>query len=140
MIMLHFSWNEWLTLPVQFNDLPRTAQLALTIYDCTGPNKLWPVGGTTISLFSKHGLFRQVNFKNIVKKKQQHALQGMVDLRVFPNCEADGSYPTTTSGKAKDHGKEQMQRLTKLTKKHRNGHMTKVQYKWKVDSFNICAS
>lgn len=107
-----WSWNEWLTLPVQFNDLPRTAQLALTIYDCTGPNKLWPVGGTTISLFSKHGLFRQ----------------GMVDLRVFPNCEADGSYPTTTSGKAKDHGKEQMQRLTKLTKKHRNGHMTKVDW------------
>jgi hypothetical protein len=72
MIMLHFSWNEWLTLPVQFNDLPRTAQLALTIYDCTGPNKLWPVGGTTISLFSKHGLFRQVNFKNIVKKRNNN--------------------------------------------------------------------
>lgn len=56
----HFSWNEWLTLPVQFNDLPRTAQLALTIYDCIGPNKMWPLGGTTISLFSKRGLFRQV--------------------------------------------------------------------------------
>ncbi|EEZ98191.1 phosphatidylinositol 3-kinase catalytic subunit type 3 [Tribolium castaneum] len=107
-----WSWNEWLTLPVQFNDLPRTAQLALTIYDCVGPNKLWPVGGTTISLFSKHGLFRQ----------------GMVDLRVFPNREADGNYPTQTPGKAKDQGKEQMQRLTKLTKKHRNGHMTKVDW------------
>lgn len=47
-------------MPVQFNDLPRTAQLALTIYDCFGPDKLGPVGGTTISLFSKHGLFRQV--------------------------------------------------------------------------------
>ncbi|KAJ8985789.1 hypothetical protein NQ317_014443 [Molorchus minor] len=53
------NWNEWLNLPVQFNDLPRTAQLALTIYDCYGPNKLGPVGGTTVSLFSKHGLFRQ---------------------------------------------------------------------------------
>ena len=50
----------------------------------------------------------------------------MVDLRVFPNREADGNYPTTTPGKAKDIGKEQMQRLTKLTKKHRNGHMPKV--------------
>lgn len=55
-----FSWNEWLTLPVQFNDLPRTAQLALTIYDCFGSDKLGAVGGTTVSLFSKHGLFRQV--------------------------------------------------------------------------------
>lgn len=53
----------------------------------------------------------------------------MVDLRVFPNREADGNYPTITPGKAKDQGKEQMQRLTKLTKKHRNGHMTKVKRK-----------
>lgn len=57
---LSFSWNEWVTLPVQYNDLPRTAQLALTIYDCAGPNRLIPVGGTTISFYSKHGLFRQV--------------------------------------------------------------------------------
>nr|CAI5868714.1 unnamed protein product [Callosobruchus analis] len=105
-----WNWNEWLTLPVQFNDLPRTAQLALTIYDCYGPNRLGPVGGTTISLFSKYGLFRQ----------------GMLDLRVWPNREADGNMPTTTPGKAKDHGK--MQRLAKLAKKHRNGHITKVDW------------
>lgn len=49
-----------MTLPIQFSDLPRNAQLALTIYDCGGPNKLIPVGGTTISLFSKHGVFRTV--------------------------------------------------------------------------------
>lgn len=54
------SWNEWVTLPVQFSDLPRTAQLALTVYDCVGPNKMAPVGGTTISLFSKYGVFKQV--------------------------------------------------------------------------------
>ncbi|KAK9745841.1 Phosphatidylinositol 3- and 4-kinase [Popillia japonica] len=107
-----WNWNEWVTLPVQFNDLPRTAQLALTIYDCGGPTKLIPVGGTTISLFSKYGVFRQ----------------GMLDLRVWPNCVADGSYPSKTPGKAYDNGKEQMQRLAKLAKKHRNGHITKVDW------------
>lgn len=55
-----FSWNEWLHLPLEFCDLPRTAQLAITIYDCAGPDKLTPVGGTTLSLFSKHGVFREV--------------------------------------------------------------------------------
>lgn len=50
----------------------------------------------------------------------------MLDLRVWPNKEADGSYPSTTPGKIKDHGREQMQRLAKLAKKHRNGHITKV--------------
>jgi hypothetical protein len=54
------SWNEWVTLPVMFSDLPRNAQLALTVYDTVGPSKIQPVGGTTISLFGKHGVFRQV--------------------------------------------------------------------------------
>jgi Phosphoinositide 3-kinase C2. len=45
-----------------FSDLPRNAQLALTIYDAVGPSKIQPVGGTTISLFGKHGVFRQVCF------------------------------------------------------------------------------
>ncbi|GLG95013.1 Serine/threonine-protein kinase Tor [Gryllus bimaculatus] len=107
-----WNWNEWITLPVMFCDLPRNAQLALTIYDCVGPSQMHPVGGTTISLFGKHGVFRQ----------------GMIDLRIWPNCEADGNYPTSTPGKARDHGKEQMQRLAKLTKRHRNSTMAKVDW------------
>lgn len=107
-----WNWNEWVTLPVMFSDLPRNAQLALTVYDTVGPSKIQPVGGTTISLFGKHGVFRQ----------------GMLDLRVWPNQEADGNFPSSTPGKARDHGKEQMQRLAKLTKKHRNGHIAKVDW------------
>jgi hypothetical protein len=38
----------------------------------------------------------------------------MLDLRVWPNQEADGNFPSTTPGKARDHGKEQMQRLAKV--------------------------
>lgn len=55
-------------------------------------------------------------------------MQGILDLRVWPNKIADGNNPSSTPGKAKDHGKEQMQRLAKLAKKHRNGHMTKVDW------------
>ncbi|KAG8225411.1 hypothetical protein J437_LFUL004611 [Ladona fulva] len=64
-----WNWSEWITLPVMFSDLPRNAQLCLTIYDCMGPSQIMTVGGTTISLFGKHGVFRQ----------------GMVDLRIWPN-------------------------------------------------------
>ncbi|KAH0534285.1 phosphatidylinositol 3-kinase catalytic subunit type 3 [Cotesia glomerata] len=112
----HFSvrwnWNQWVTLPISYSDLPRDAQLAITIYDCAGPGRQIAVGGTTISLFGKHGVFRQ----------------GMLDLRVWPNVEADGSVPTTTQGKARDAGKEQMQRLAKLAKKRRNGQMPRVDW------------
>lgn len=46
----------------------------------------------------------------------------MFDLRVWPGLEGSEMTP----GKAPDRGKEQMQRLAKLAKKHRNGHMPKV--------------
>uniref|UniRef100_A0A2A4JYP3 C2 PI3K-type domain-containing protein n=1 Tax=Heliothis virescens TaxID=7102 RepID=A0A2A4JYP3_HELVI len=103
-----WNWNEWVTLPVYFSDLPRNATLAMTIYDCAGPGKLMVVGGTTISLFGKHGMLRQ----------------GMFDLRVWPGVEGSEKTP----GKAPDRGKEQMQRLAKLAKKHRNGHIPKVDW------------
>ncbi|KAG6452076.1 hypothetical protein O3G_MSEX007452 [Manduca sexta] len=103
-----WNWNEWVTLPVFFSDLPRNATLAMTIYDCAGPGKLMVVGGTTISLFGKHGMLRQ----------------GMFDLRVWPGVEGSEKTP----GKAPDRGKEQMQRLAKLAKKHRNGHIPKVDW------------
>lgn len=48
--------------------------------------------------------------------------KGMFDLRVWPGMEGSEKTP----GKAPDRGKEQMQRLAKLAKKHRNGHIPKV--------------
>ncbi|XP_059062059.1 phosphatidylinositol 3-kinase catalytic subunit type 3 isoform X2 [Achroia grisella] len=48
----------------------------------------------------------------------------MFDLRVWPGVEGSEKTP----GKAPDRGKEQMQRLAKLAKKHRNGHMPKVDW------------
>ncbi|XP_043675300.1 phosphatidylinositol 3-kinase catalytic subunit type 3 isoform X1 [Vespula pensylvanica] len=107
-----WNWNQWVTLPISFSDLPRDAYLCISLYDCAGPGRQIPVGGTTISLFGKHGVFRQ----------------GMLDLRVWPGVEADGNISTSTPGKARDHGKEQMQRLAKLAKKHRNGQMNKIDW------------
>lgn len=107
-----WSWNEWVTLPIHYSDIPRTAILALTILDCAGPGKTTIVGGTTISLFGKNGVFRQ----------------GMFDLRVWPNVEADGNVPSKTPGKGHDIDKHQMQRLAKLAKMHRNGQIPKVDW------------
>lgn len=52
----------------------------------------------------------------------------MFDLRVWPNVEADGNFHTDTPGKGKDTNKNQMQRLAKLAKKHRNGQIQKVHF------------
>ncbi|XP_040840891.1 phosphatidylinositol 3-kinase catalytic subunit type 3 isoform X3 [Ochotona curzoniae] len=108
-----WNWNEWLRLPVKYPDLPRNAQVALTVWDVYGPGKAVPVGGTTVSLFGKYGMFRQ----------------GMHDLKVWPNVEADGSEPTKTPGRTSSTlSEDQMSRLAKLTKAHRQGHMVKVDW------------
>ncbi|CAB0037128.1 unnamed protein product [Trichogramma brassicae] len=107
-----WNWNQWITLPISYSDLPRTAQLCINLYDCAGPMRKIPVGGSTISLFGKHGIFRQ----------------GILDLKVWPGVEADGNFPSTTPGKTPDNGKDQMQRLAKLAKKHRNGQINKIDW------------
>lgn len=63
LIVIQFSWNEWVTLPHLFSELPRTAMLAITILDCGGAGQMTVIGGTTISLFGKNGVFRQVGHR-----------------------------------------------------------------------------
>ncbi|TSN12224.1 Phosphatidylinositol 3-kinase catalytic subunit type 3 [Bagarius yarrelli] len=81
-----------------------------------------PVGGTTVTLFGKYGMFRQ----------------GMHDLKVWPGVEGDGAETTSTPGRTSSTlGEDQMGRLAKgpdlellsdLTKAHRQGHMVKVDW------------
>lgn len=109
--------------------------LAITILDCAGAGETTVIGGTTISLFGKNGMFRQVIW-NFIYFCPMHRylyvvfafLKGMFDLRVWIDVEADGSTNTTTPGKGKDSSKNQMQRLAKLAKKHRNGQIPKVDW------------
>ncbi|EQC34632.1 hypothetical protein SDRG_07953 [Saprolegnia diclina VS20] len=69
-------WNEWITLPVKFRDLPRNAVIALTIW---GVGEV-PVGGTTVPLFGRNGLLKD----------------GALCLRVWPRVAADPDVLTTT--------------------------------------------
>jgi phosphatidylinositol 3-kinase len=50
-----WTWNEWITFPWKLSELPLNAQIAFTIYDTAGPNKLDIIGGTTFRLFGKRG-------------------------------------------------------------------------------------
>uniref|UniRef100_A0A8C7XIS5 Phosphatidylinositol 3-kinase catalytic subunit type 3 n=1 Tax=Oryzias sinensis TaxID=183150 RepID=A0A8C7XIS5_9TELE len=93
-----WNWNEWLRLPVKYPDLPQSAQVALTVWDIYGPGRAVPVGGTTVTLFGKYGMFRQ----------------GMHDLKVWPGVEGDGGEPTTTPGRTSSSlAEDQMGRLAK---------------------------
>jgi len=106
-----WNWNEWIQLPIKYQDLPRHAQLGITIWDIYDCNNVKPVGGTTVSLFGKHGSLRQ----------------GIHDLRVWPTKVANGD--DSTPGKtSKDSSEDVMSKLAKLSKKHRKGRMMKVDW------------
>ncbi len=107
-----WNWNEWVTLPIHFKDIPCNAILALTVYDIYAPQKAFPVGGTTVSIFGKHGCLRR----------------GIHDLRVWPNVEADGSLCKSTPGEGNDGHHSEMTRLSKLVQKHRKGRMMTVDW------------
>ena len=113
-----WNWNEWITLPIHYKDIPQNAVLALTIYDILGPRKTVAVGGTTIPIFGKHGCLRR----------------GIHDLRVWPDEVADGSLNNSTPGEREEGGESggetplQMARLSKLVQKHRKGRMMTVDW------------
>lgn len=67
---------------------------------------------------------KKFNITLLPSSKVRNFQKGMFDLRVWPGVEGSERTP----GKAPDRGKEQMQRLAKLAKKHRNGHIPKVKY------------
>uniref|UniRef100_A0A182PPU7 Phosphatidylinositol 3-kinase catalytic subunit type 3 n=1 Tax=Anopheles epiroticus TaxID=199890 RepID=A0A182PPU7_9DIPT len=128
-----WSWNEWVTLPLRFTDISRTAALGLTIYDCAGGREqLTVVGGTSISFFSTNGLFRQVMCGQLIANYLAIVIdlnfQGLYDLKVWPQMEPDAACISTTPGKVSSTNVNQMQRLSKLAKKHRNGQMEKIDW------------
>lgn len=48
-----FRWNEWITFPIRYCDLPLSSQVTFTVWDIAGPREAVPVGGSTFRLFGK---------------------------------------------------------------------------------------
>ncbi|KAG9068660.1 Phosphatidylinositol (PI) 3-kinase [Linnemannia hyalina] len=88
-------WNEWITLPIKYRDLPLNAQLAFTVWDAASPRKVEPIGGSTLKLF---GPF------NII-------LTGPQKVRMWPECEADGNDTSKTPSETGE--KDEMDRFEK---------------------------
>lgn len=97
------TWIEWLTLPIDYCDLPQSAQLAITVWDIAGPGQTTPFGGTTVRLFDTD---------NTIKKGKQKC-------KIWPGVEADGLNDTQTPSPVDTNN--EMDRLEKLVKKQELG-------------------
>ncbi|OBZ72708.1 Phosphatidylinositol 3-kinase catalytic subunit type 3 [Grifola frondosa] len=102
-----YTWNEWITLPIRYCDLPLSSQITFTVWDIAGPRSAVPVGGSTFRLFGKKWTLRR----------------GKHRLLLWPDREADGSIETTTPSKIGT--RDEMGRLEKLVKKYERGDLPK---------------
>ncbi|PPQ95727.1 hypothetical protein CVT26_008370 [Gymnopilus dilepis] len=103
-------WNEWITFPIRYCDLPLSSQITFTVWDIAGPRKAIPVGGSTFRLFGKKWTLRR----------------GKHRLLLWPGVEADGSVETTTPSKLVTQ--DEMGRLEKLVKKYERGDLPKSEW------------
>lgn len=102
-----YTWNEWITLPIRYCDLPLSSQITFTVWDIGGPRTAVPVGGSTFRLFGKKWTLRR----------------GKHRLLLWPGLEADGSVESTTPSKMATP--DEMGRLEKLVKKYERGDLPK---------------
>ncbi|KAG8909004.1 Phosphatidylinositol (PI) 3-kinase [Tulasnella sp. 403] len=105
-----YTWNEWISFPVKYCDLPLSAQITFTVWDIANPRTAVPVGGTTFKLFGKKWTLRR----------------GKHRLLLWPGQEADGSIDSRTPSKV--DVKDEMGRLEKLVKKYERDDIPKVDW------------
>ncbi|KAE9386016.1 atypical/PIKK/PI3K protein kinase [Gymnopus androsaceus JB14] len=106
-----YIWNEWITFPIRYCDLPLSAQITFTVWDIAGPRAAAPVGGTTFRLFGKKWTLRR----------------GKHRLLLWLGTEADGSVESTTPSKIPG-STDEMGRLEKLVKKYERGDLAKSEW------------
>lgn len=126
-------WNQWLSLPLDYNTIPANTQLAITIWDLSpinpnggDRNHHIPFGGTTIPLFDDDATLRT----------------GRQKCRIWRHKAADGFSNTATPWREhrrrgrqsvqtdeKQHERDaELERLVGLMKKHEMGEIS--ENKW----------
>lgn len=125
-------WGDWLTLPANYNVLPLSAQLAITIWDLSPTNNgenghSIPFGGTTFPLFDPKD-------NTLHKGRQTCYIHRYKAAEGLANTSTPASLPVERSQKNKkknkeavvDKGREESDRLEALLKKHEMGEMQAV--------------
>jgi phosphatidylinositol 3-kinase len=125
-------WNEWLTLPVRYSNLPLSSQLAITVWDLSpaggagARGHAIPFGGTTLPLFDKDNALQKGRQKCYLHRRK--AADGL----------ANSSTPSTIpparrrerNGEVHEVDKleEEKDRIEKLLKKQEMGEIPRVDW------------
>ncbi|KAF4626381.1 hypothetical protein G7Y89_g11780 [Cudoniella acicularis] len=128
------KWAEWLTLPIDYSNLPLSSQLAITVWDLSptggkgAHGHAIPFGGTTLPLFDKEN--------QLQKGRQKCYLYRRVAADGLDSTSTPSTLPSSRRNGAKgkqatelvDKESEELDRLEKLFKKHEMGEIPRVDW------------
>ena len=121
------TWNEWLTLPIDYSDAPLTSQLAITIWDLSpvggeeANGHAIPFGGTTIPLFDNENTLKKGRQRCYVHRhKAADGLSSSSTPAIIPTSRSSRQNSGIQDLQIDERAQE-MERLEVLMKKHEMG-------------------
>ena len=125
-------WNEWLTLPITYSNLPLNSCLAITLWDLSpasetpGIGHTIPFGGTTLPMFDKDNQLQKGRQKCTVHR---HKKADGNDNTITPAFESKKRGAARKGELAPvDKDAEEQERMEKLFKKHEMGEIPRVEW------------
>ncbi|RKP23031.1 phosphoinositide 3-kinase C2-domain-containing protein [Syncephalis pseudoplumigaleata] len=67
-------WNEWITLPIKYRDLPADAWLAFSVWEITGPHQSRITASTAFPLFNRQNVLRTGRQKLLLWREAKPSL------------------------------------------------------------------
>ncbi|CCJ29853.1 unnamed protein product [Pneumocystis jirovecii] len=104
------TWNEWLSFPLNYSDLPLNAQFAIVVSDIYGSKLNKPFAGTTVKLFSSNNTLKM----------------GLQKLNLYIGVPADGNNNSTTPSDL--FSQNEMNHLEMLVNEYTIGNIPKVDW------------
>ncbi|KFX99495.1 hypothetical protein V495_07106 [Pseudogymnoascus sp. VKM F-4514 (FW-929)] len=127
------KWGTWLKLPVEFNTLPLTAQLAITVWDVSpagghgAQGHSIPFGGTTFPLFDKENTLQKGRqLCHLHRRKEADGLAGTSTPSSLPTHQSEKNGKSENN--VVEREQEEAERLEKLLKKHEMGEIPRVEW------------
>ena len=127
------TWNEWLELPITISALPKSSQLALTVWDLSptggqgARGHAIPFGGTTISLFDRDSTLQKGRQRcKLYRHQVADGLSSSTTTAVLPAERHSGA--NSLSNSHLTSLEEELERLEKLFKKHEMGEIPRVDW------------
>ncbi|KAH3742753.1 atypical PIKK PI3K protein kinase [Pelomyxa schiedti] len=126
-----FKWDEWITLPIQYQDIPETATLVFVLWDVESPRRAHPVGHASLPLFGKKKLLKKGHHRLVLSDSSTKTHE-------HPQIELEQNGPTPSHQVEVLPHEQQMrleaERLDRLTKKYVRGKVPKLEW---LDGFSL---